>query len=389
MNDFVYYNPVRVHFGRNALEALADELAVYGPRVLLAYGGGSIRRTGLYDQVMAVLTEAGKQVTEFSGILPNPRMEKVYEGASLCREEKIDLILAVGGGSVIDCAKAVAIAACEEEDFWQKFYVNWEEPKAAIPLGTILTIPATGSEMDKDAVITNPVTGEKNSYAHPLLYPQFSILDPTLTYTLPKEQMVNGIVDTMSHILELYVSPPDTDCLTDELAEAAMRTEIRAARTALKDPQDYDARADLMWTSSFALCGMLNNGKKTDWAAHCIQHPTSALFDVAHGAGLAVVHPAYLDYICREAASRLARMAVQVWQVDPAGKTEEETAREGICALKKFFREELGAAASLAELGIPKESIPQLVRLTDLSCWSYRELTAGDVQKILEACYAE
>ena len=386
MLDFTYYNPVRVHFGREAMQELKNELAAFGPRVLLAYGGGSIRRTGLYDRVMDILKEAGKEVTEFPGIRPNPRTEEVYEGIRLCRENRIDLILAVGGGSVIDCAKAVAVGACEEQDFWQKFYVNWEEPKAAVPLGTILTIPATGSEMDKDAVVTNPETKEKNSFAHPLMYPRFSILDPELTYTLPENQMVNGIVDTMSHIMELYISPPDEECLTDELAEAAMRTEIRAARTAIKDPMNYEARADLMWTSSFALCGMLNNGKKTDWESHNIEHPLSAVFDVAHGAGLAVVHPAYLEYIYKEAAPRLARMAERVWGIDPAWKTAEETALEGIRALRHFFHEELHAPATLTELGIPEESIPELVELTDLSCWSYRELAAEDVEAILRSC---
>ena len=205
MLDFTYYNPVRVHFGREAMAELKGELEAFGPHVLLAYGGGSIRRTGLYDRVMTVLKETGKEVTEFSGIRPNPRTDDVYQGIRLCRENNIDLILAVGGGSVIDCAKAVSVGACVEQDFWQKFYVNWEEPETAIPIGTILTIPATGSEMDKDAVVTNPETKEKNSFAHPLMYPQFSILDPVLTYTLPENQMVNGIVDTMSHIMELYV----------------------------------------------------------------------------------------------------------------------------------------------------------------------------------------
>ena len=386
MLDFSYYNPVRIHFGREAMKELQGELAAFGPHVLLAYGGGSIKRTGLYERVMQILKETGKEVTEFPGIRPNPRTDEVYEGIRLCRENKIDLILAVGGGSVIDCAKAVAVGACEKQDFWQKFYVNWEEPQKAIPIGTILTIPATGSEMDKDAVVTNPLTKEKNSFAHPLMYPQFSILDPTITYTLPQNQMVNGIVDTMSHIMELYVSPPDEPCLTDDLAEAAMCTEIRAARAAMQDPEDYEARANLMWTSSFALCGMLNNGKKTDWASHDIEHPLSAVFDVAHGAGLAVVHPAYLDFICSDAAPRLARMAQNVWGVDPAGRTEEETAREGIRAMKHFFYEELHAPATLTDLGITEEYIPELAALTFLGDWSYRQLTKENVETILRNC---
>lgn len=383
MNDFMYYNPVRVHFGREAMAELPGELEKFGKNVLLLYGGGSIKRTGLYDRILADLRAAGKNVFELPGVMPNPRTEKVYEGIEICRREKIDLLLAVGGGSTIDCAKAVAVGACTDKDFWQAFFKDWETAEAAIPLGVVLTLPATGSELDKSSVITNMATHEKNSYDSELTFPRFAILDPALTYTLPKTQMVNGIVDTISHLYELYISPPDEECLTDELAEAALRTEIRAARAAAVNPEDYDARADLMWTSSFALCGMLNNGKKTDWASHCIEHPISALYDVAHGAGLAVVHPAYLDYICLDALPRLRRLAVRVWDVDDAGMTEEEAAREGIRRTRAFFRE-LGAPATLTELGVPAESIGRIADLTDLGCFSYRRLTREDVVSILK-----
>lgn len=386
MNDFMYYNPVRVYFGKNSMEKLPQELKTFGKNVLLVYGGGSIKRIGLYDRVQAVLKETGKTVFELPGVMPNPRTEKVYEGIELCREHAIDLILAVGGGSAIDCAKAIAVGAPADGDFWQKFFKNGEQAESGIPLGVILTLPATGSELDKSSVITNFASGEKNSYDNEWEYPRFSILDPTMTYSLPKDQMVNGIVDTISHMMELYVSPPDVECLTDELAEAALRTEIRAAREALVDPKNYEARANLMWTSSFALCGMLNNGKKTDWASHCIEHPLSALFDIPHGAGLAVVHPAYLEYILPQAAPRLARMAERVWQVDPTGKTEEDTAREGLRRLRAFLREELGAPGTLTELGIPESSIDRLVELTYLGCWSYRVLTAEDIKAILHRC---
>lgn len=383
MNDFTYYNPVRVHFGKDAMNALPEELGKFGKNVLLAYGGGSIKRTGLYDRVMDALRAADKNVYELSGITPNPRTEKVYEGIELCRTHKIDLILAVGGGSTIDCSKAVAVGAPAEGDFWERFFVNWEPAEAGIPLGVILTIPATGSELDKSAVVTNFATGEKNSYDSEYEYPRFTILDPTLTYSLPKNQMVNGIVDTVSHLMELYISPPDDDFLTDYLAEAAMRTEIAAARIAVENPTDYEARATLMWTSSFALCGMLNNGKKTDWESHCIEHPLSALFDVAHGAGLSVVHPAYLEYIFDSAVPRLARFARNVWGVDPTGKSEEEQAKEGIAALKKFFHEELGAPATLRDLGVPESCFDRVAELTDIGCYSYRQLTREDVVAIL------
>ena len=259
MNDFMYYNPVRVHFGADAMSCLPEELGKFGPNVLLTYGGGSIRRTGLYDRVTDALRAAGKNIFELSGIMPNPRTEKVYEGIELCRKHKIDLILAVGGGSTIDCSKAIAVGAPAEGDFWEKFYVNWETAETGIPLGVILTIPATGSELDKSAVITNFATGEKNCYDSEWEFPRFAILDPTLTYSLPKNQMVNGIVDTMSHLMELYISPPDDGFLTDNLAEAAMRTEIAAARRAVEEPTDYEVSCGRA-ASRFAACSI--TGKK-------------------------------------------------------------------------------------------------------------------------------
>ncbi|MBR3751996.1 MAG: iron-containing alcohol dehydrogenase [Ruminiclostridium sp.] len=385
MNDFRFYNPVRIHFGKDAMAQLPEELAGVGKKILLVYGGGSIKASGLYDRVLAALAEAGKDVVELAGVMPNPRTEKVYEGIDLCKAHGIDFILAVGGGSVIDCAKAIAVGARTDRDFWQAFFVNWEEAEDAIPLGTILTIPATGSEMDRSSVITNWATGEKNGYDSDLTYPVFSILDPTLTYTLPKHQMVNGIVDTLSHIWELYFSEPDTESVTDALAEALMRSVISATRTALQDPTDYVARANIMWASTFALCGMLNNGKRTDWASHNIEHPLSAVFDVAHGAGLAVVHPNYMKYFCSHAPERYARYAVQVWGVDPAGKTTLEVAQEGIQRTRDFF-DEMGAPATLTDLGIPESAIEDLAARTDLSCWAYKELTREDVKAILGMC---
>ena len=387
MDNFFYHVPTDIYFGKGQIEHLGARMAQLSKNVLLVYGGGSIKRSGLYDAVVGQLEGAGVSFVELSGVEPNPRITSVRRGVEICREHGLTAVLAVGGGSTIDCSKAIAVGAPAEGDFWEKFYVNWESAETGIPLGVILTIPATGSELDKSAVITNFATGEKNSYDSEYEFPRFAILDPTLTYSLPKNQMVNGIVDTMSHLMELYISPPDDDFLTDNLAEAAMRTEIAAARRSIAEPTDYEARANLMWTSSFALCGMLNNGKKTDWESHCIEHPLSALFDVAHGAGLAVVHPAYLEYICESAAPRLARFARNVWGIDPAGKSESEQAKEGIAALKKFFHEELGAPATLRALGVPESCFARVAELTDLSCYSYRQLTADDVIEILRRCY--
>ena len=273
MNDFTYYNPVRVHFGADAMSHLPEELGKFGANVLLTYGGGSIKRTGLYDRVLNALRAAGKSVYELSGIMPNPRTEKVYEGIELCRKHKIDLILAVGGGSTIDCSKAIAVGAPAEGDFWEKFYVNWESAETGIPLGVILTIPATGSELDKSAVITNFATGEKNCYDSEYEFPRFAILDPTLTYSLPKNQMVNGIVDTVSHLMELYISPPDDDFLTDNLAEAAMRTEIAAARRALC------GRAALH-SAACSITGKRPTGRAT---ASSIRSPRSSTWRTAQG----------------------------------------------------------------------------------------------------------
>ena len=387
MDNFFYHVPTDIYFGKGQISHLGERMAQLSKKVLLVYGGGSIKRIGLYDEVIAQLKGAGIEYVELSGVEPNPRITSVRRGVELCREHGLTAVLAVGGGSTIDCSKAIAVGAPAEGDFWEKFYVNWESAETGIPLGVILTIPATGSELDKSAVITNFATGEKNCYDSEWEFPRFAILDPTLTYSLPKNQMVNGIVDTMSHLMELYISPPDDDFLTDNLAEAAMRTEIAAARRSIVEPTDYEARANLMWTSSFALCGMLNNGKKTDWESHCIEHPLSALFDVAHGAGLAVVHPAYLEFICESAAPRLARFARNVWGIDPAGKSESEQAKEGIAALKKFFHEELGAPATLRALGVPESCFARVAELTDLSCYSYRQLTADDVIEILRRCY--
>lgn len=382
MYDFQFYNPVRIYFGKDAMEHLPKELASVGKNVLLVYGGGSIKKSGLYNRVTAMLTDAGKEVFELSGVMPNPRTEKVYEGIELCKKHSVEFILAVGGGSVIDCSKAIAVGARTDRDFWQSFFVNWEAAEDAIPLGTILTIPATGSEMDRSSVITNWATGEKNGYDSDLTYPKFSILDPILTYTLPKNQMVNGIVDTLSHIWELYFSEPDTESVTDALAESLMRSVISSARAALKDPEDYVARANIMWASTFALCGMLNNGKKTDWASHNIEHPLSAVFDVAHGAGLAVVHPNYMKYFCAYAPERYARYAVNVWGVDASGKSTLEVAHEGIRHTRAFLNE-IGAPATLTEIGIPESAIDDLAARTDMSCWAYKEVTREDVKAIL------
>lgn len=385
MNSFRYYNPVRVYFGENAVSKLKRELPKYGEKVLLTYGGGSIKRNGIYDAVRQTLLEAGKKVFELSGIMPNPRTEKVYEGIKICKRERIDLILAVGGGSVIDCAKAIAIGSKAEKDFWEAFYVKHEKPTDALPFGVVLTVAATGSERDNIAVITNWADNAKVAYGHELMYAQFAILDPTYTYSLPKEQLICGSVDILSHVFEVYFSRDDKNNVSDDLAEAIMKNIIVNLNVALENPHDYVARSNLMWDSSLAISGLLSLGKETDWQAHEIEHAMSALFDIAHGAGLAVVHPNYLKYIYKKAPEKFARYAVNIWHISPAGKTTEKLALEGIEATGQYFRE-IGAPTTLGEVGIQEADIDQIAEKTLLVRGSYAQMTALDIKKILKMC---
>ncbi|HNZ63127.1 MAG TPA: iron-containing alcohol dehydrogenase, partial [Bacillota bacterium] len=355
MQPFIFRNPTKVIFGKNAADRLPQELAAFGERVLLVYGGGSIKRTGLYDRLVRHLTQSGKKVFEVPGVMPNPRTEKVYEGIAICRSEKIDLVLAVGGGSVIDCSKMIAAGALLDGDFWEELFLNGKSLERSLPLGVILTMPATASEMNGTAVISHWEGNRKLGYADPLLHPYFSILDPVLTMTMPREQVVFGAVDMMSHVFEQYFSPPDDNNLTDELAEGLLRNIRLNLDASLADLRDYQARSNLMWDGTMALNGLLRLGKKGDWQAHKIEHALSAWYDIPHGAGLSIVHPNLLFYIRREAEAKLARYAEKVWGICPQDRTQEEMAFAGLKAMRAYF-DSIGAPATLGEVGIPEEA---------------------------------
>lgn len=386
--DFEFFNPTQVFFGRSAMENLASVLSLYGDRVLLAYGGGSIRANGIYDQVMEVLRTCGKTVTEFSGILPNPTYAKAMEGGALARACQADLILAVGGGSVIDCAKAIAIAAVEEGDLWNKY---WEGKKplgcVPLPVGAILTMVGTGSEMDGDSVLTNEETKRKTSCWDYAIYPQFAILNPEFTFSVPEYQMVSGIFDTLSHIMEIYLSPEDEDNLSDDFAEALMRSILRNTPVALANPRDYVARSNLMWASSLALSGILAPSKREDWEVHQIQHQIAAYYPSAHGMGLAAVSPAYYRLVCPHGLPRFRRFAVNVWGIDPTGKSDREVALAGIDALAAFIRDSR-MTPNLRALGIPDDSrLEEIAATCNLRRGGYYTLTREDVLQVLRESF--
>ena len=386
--DFEFFNPTQVFFGRSAMENLGAVLSQYGDRVLLAYGGGSIRENGIYDQVMEVLRACGKTVTEFSGILPNPTYAKALEGGALARACQADLILAVGGGSVIDCAKAVAIAAVEEGDLWNKYWEG-KQPLDCVPLpvGAILTMVGTGSEMDGDSVLTNEETKRKTSCWDYAIYPQFAILNPEFTFSVPEYQMVSGIFDTLSHIMEIYLSPEDEDNISDDFAEALMRSILRNTPVAIANPRDYVARSNLMWASSLALSGILAPSKQEDWEVHQIQHQIAAYYPAAHGMGLAAVSPAYYRLVCPHGLPRFRRFAVNVWGINPAGKSDLEVALAGIDAMAAFIRDSR-MTPNLRALGILDESrLAEIAATCNLRRGGYYTLTREDVLQVLRESF--
>ncbi len=383
--DFEFFNPTQVFFGKTAMDSLPAALEMFGENVLLAYGGGSIKANGVYDQVMAALQQAGKRVTEFTGIMPNPTYAKVLEGGALARQCKADLILAVGGGSVMDCAKAVAIAAVEDGDLWTKY---WVEKRALdcmpIPVGAIVTMVGTGSEMDGDAVVTNEETLKKTSCWDYALYPKFAILNPEFTYSVPEYQMVSGIFDILSHIMEIYFSPEDEDNISDDFAEALMKSVIRNTAVALENPRDYTARSNLMWASTLALSGILSPSKREDWEAHQIEHQLGAYYDCAHGMGLAAVSPAYYRLICPYGLPKFKRFAVNVWGVDSAGRLDQAVALEGIDALAAFIRDSR-MTPNLRALGITDDSkFQEIANSCNLRKGGYHTLTRQEILQILK-----
>lgn len=353
MDNFTYRYPVRQHFGKGCAEsAIKEEMARVGRNVLLAYGGGSLKRSGLYDRITGWLHECGKTVTDFGGILPNPTYDKVQEGAHIVREQGIDFILAVGGGSVIDCCKIVSAQAQTDGDIWDMMYEEHRLPTEFVPTGAVVTASGTGAEQNNGAVITNT----EKKLKQPLVgsYHSFAILDSDLTRTVPMKQVISGAFDTLSHCMETYMGRPLGDNLSDEINEAVMRNVIRNLRALIADPDDDFARGELMWDSALAENGLLKLGKQTDFQCHMLEHAVGAYTDCNHGQGLAVIHPALYRHLLAEGKEKLARMGERVWGVK--GRTTEETAAMCIDALEAFIRE-IGLPVRWNEMGITDETL--------------------------------
>lgn len=384
MNSFTYSYPVRVYFGTGCVAAhLRTELDRAGKTVMLAYGGGSIRKNGVYEEIVAILKEAGKEIVEFSGIMPNPTYAKVQEGAALAREKQVNLILAVGGGSVSDCCKIISAQAKTAEDIWDMEQTKRRYPTAFIPLGVIVTAFGTGSEMNAGAVITHEEKKIKTGVFGALA--DFAFLDPAYSLSVPRMQVFSGAFDTLSHAMETYFGKPDHNNLSDDFSEAVMRSVIRNSRTLLADFENMEARSELAWASAMAENGILKIGKVTDFQAHQIEHQLGAYTNCSHGAGLAVIHPVLYRHICGEGSARFARWAQHVWEIAPKA-TEVETALAGIEALAAFIRE-IGLPTTLGELGIPAETdLRAVADSTNLSVGCCKKLTHDEIYQILLEC---
>lgn len=384
--DFNYYNPTKIYFGKGALENLPQELANYGSTVLLVYGKGSIKKLGLYDEVIKMLEQAGKKVVELSGVKSNPTYTQMMEGVRLVRENRVDLILAVGGGSVIDCSKGISLSAYCEGDPWERYWIRREPvDNEIVPVGCVLTMAGTGSEMNAGSVITNEekmIKGGRTYLAN--VNPKFSILNPEYTYSVPKYQMASGIFDTMSHLMEQYFSGED-DNTTDYIIEGILESLIHSARIALKNPQDYEARSNLMWCATMGLNKLTGLSKAQDWEVHMIEHQLGAYTDCAHGAGLAAISVPYYRYIYPYGIDKFVRFAKKVWNIDVSGMTREEAALAGIEKLADFIRE-LELPATLRELGATEEMLPKIANSAVLG-GGYKKLDVSEILEILKQAY--
>ena len=388
MNNFVYNIPTKVYFGENQLSHLGEELKKFGNRVLLTYGGGSIKKMGLYDKVMEEMKKSGLEVFELSGIEPNPRIDSVRKGAQMCKEHNIDVLLAVGGGSTIDATKFMAAGACVDHDPWDFFNEKKAPINKALPIVTILTLSATGSEMDTAAVISNPETNDKIGRLDPNVLPRISFLDPTNTYSVNKYQTVCGSVDIMSHIIEVYFNMEPDLFMLDTFMEGMMKTVVKYAPIAMQEPDNYEARANLMWTSSWAINGFINGGRAKAWSCHPMEHQLSAVYDITHGLGLAILTPRWMEYCLDESnVSKYVQFAVNVFGVD-ANQKPMSIAKEGIRCLYDFFFQTLGLQSTLTELGIGDEHFAEMAYK---ACGGkvlkgFKTLTQEDVVKIYEMC---
>ena len=388
LGNFSYCNPTKLYFGDDSLRYLNEELLKYGPNVVLVYGGGSIKKNGIYDEVVEILKANGKTISEISGVMPNPTLEKLYEGIEIARKADVDFILAVGGGSVCDYSKAVSVSVNCEEDPWEKYYIKFEEPVCeTIPVGCVLTMVGTGSEMNAGAVITNHDAKLKigHVFADEKIMPKFAILNPRYTLTLPHYQMISGIYDIFNHICEQYFSGED-DNTSDYISEGLMKSVIHSSRIANKNPQDYEARSNIMWSATWALNTLVAKGKSTDWMVHMLGQSVGACTDATHGMTLAAVSLPYYRHIMPYGLAKFVRFAKNVWDVDATGKTDEQVASEGLTAMENWMKE-LGLVLSITELGATKDMIPDLVKGTIVMPGGYKVLDADEIEQIFRESF--
>jgi len=384
MLDFTFHNATKIVFGRDTEKQVGQEISRYGKKVLLHYGGGSIKKTGLYDRVVKSLKESGVEIFELGGVKPNPRLSLVKEGIELCRKNGIDAILAVGGGSVIDSAKAIGIGVPYEGDVWD-FYSKGKKVEEMLPLGVVLTIPAAGSESSGGSVITNEDGWYKRATNSVNMRAKFAIMNPELTFTLPNYQTAVGAVDIMSHVMERYFTNVKNVDFTDRLCEATLRTMIRNTPIALREPENYDARAEIMWAGTIAHNDLLSTGRIGDWATHGIEHELSAIYDIAHGGGLAIMWAPWMTYVYKHDIERFAQFAYRVWDVEPDFRNPEKAALEGIKSLKEFFAS-LGIPVTLTDVGIPDDKFDEMAKKAteDGPLGQFVKLYKDDVKKIYE-----
>ena len=385
LGNFIYSNPTKLYFGDEAQNNLVEALRGFGKKVMLTYGGGSIKRNGIYEDVIAALIAAGKEVVELSGVMPNPTVDKLIEGCKVARENNVDFILAVGGGSTIDYAKAVSVSAWYDGDAWERFWVKQDDPKPGeriIPVGAVLTMAGTGSEMNGGSVITNHATKMKiGKVFGEEVMPKFAVLNPRYTFSLPHRQMVAGIFDTMSHIMEQYFSGDD-DSTSDYLAEGLMRSVVASSRVAVKDPENYEARSNLMWSATWALNTLIGEGKSQDWMVHMIGQAIGAYTDATHGMTLSGVSEAYYSHIMKYALKRFARFAHVVWEIPTDGKSDVQLASEGIDALSAWIKE-IGAASEISSLGVTEDMLDGIADATIILNGGYETLNHDEIVEIL------
>lgn len=384
LGNFDYCNPTKLYFGEDSLNYLNEELPKYGKNIMLTYGGGSIKKNGIYEQIISILKANGKTVFEDSGVMPNPTVQKLYEGCKLAKENGIDLILAVGGGSVCDYAKAVSVSAYCEDDPWEKYYLRMEDvDNRIIPVGCVLTMVGTGSGMNGGAVITNHE--QKLKIGHVFgenVFPKFSLLNPAFTFTFPRHQMIAGFYDIMNHITEQYFSGED-DNTSDYISEGLMKSLIHASRIAIKNPHDYEARSNIMWTATWALNTLIAKGKSTDWMVHMIGQSIGAYTDAAHGMTLSAVSMAYYRYICPYGLNKFKRFAINVWDVASDGKTDEEIASEGLDRMEAWMKE-LGLVMNISDLGVTEDMLDGIAKGSFPMEGGYKVLGHNEIVDILK-----